>query len=149
MRFSAVLQLFCYPSYVEKYWNRYNLTFDDHWLTDLWPDLRCDQVVSSWFSSFFFECRLPRVATWPRSWVRGGVIQTPLTRRGWRRAPARHGLKDATLDSESDVELKWNGSESDIERLLKRSRCATLLCPPRFSKSNIIRWSLIVVLTDV
>ena len=41
------------------------------------------------------ECRLPRVATWPRSRVRGrgrAGFHTPSARRGWYRVPARRGF---------------------------------------------------------
>ena len=48
--------------FVEKCWNMPNLTFDDLWWPDLWPDLKNGQislVIIFWRS---FECRLPRVS---------------------------------------------------------------------------------------
>ena len=41
----------------------------------------------------YLECRLPRVATWPRSRMRVGGVQTSPSRRVRRRVGARRGLK--------------------------------------------------------
>ena len=53
----------------KKCWRRQNLTLDNLTfdLTYKWPEQFRHDFLRS------FECRLPRVATWPRSRVRGGV----------------------------------------------------------------------------
>ena len=47
--------------FVEKCWNRQNLTFGDLWWHDLWPDLKNEKAVPSWFVTFF---RMPLTACW-------------------------------------------------------------------------------------
>ena len=75
----------------KKCWKRQNLSFDDLWWADFWPDLKSDQ--GSFFMTFdvFFECHLPRVATWPRSRVRGGGYSNTPVQRVRHRSPVRRG----------------------------------------------------------
>ena len=72
---SSSFRVMC--QFVEKCWNRQNLTFGYLWWPDLWPDQKKwpQQSLHDFLRSF--ECRLLRVATWPRSRVRGGGGQTP------------------------------------------------------------------------
>ena len=78
--------------FVEKNENRQNLT---RWPLVTWP-LTWPINEQSVFQYFLrsFECRLPRVATWPRSRARrgrGGVF-TPHPSTTWKlRSPARRG----------------------------------------------------------
>ena len=81
--------------FVEKCLKRQKLTFRDLWWPDLWPDLKNDKSFRHYFWHFF-DCRLLRVTTWPRSRVRGGLgVKTPPPpARHWKhRPPARRALR--------------------------------------------------------
>ena len=80
--------------FVEKCWNRQNLTFGDLWWPDLWPDLKND------WSSFFMIFDALSNAVYrvslhgPWAELDGGCSNTPLPARAVRRrAAARRGLR--------------------------------------------------------
>ena len=90
--------------FVEKCWNRPNLTLGDLWWPYFWPDLKNDQssfVMIFWRS---FECRLPRVATGSRSRDRGGGgSQQPPAGGGKSKGPAGHGLNMYNPGNTEDI----------------------------------------------
>ena len=61
--------------FVEKCWKSKISTFEFWWPLVSWPE-KMNEAVSSLFLCSF-ECRLLRVATWTRSRVRGGCLNTP------------------------------------------------------------------------
>ena len=97
MHFSAALLLFRVPIYVPIC--RKNVEKGKSWPLVTSGDLTFDLTWKKWpkqLRHYFwrsFECRcIPGVATWLKSWVRGGV-QTPPARRARRRAAARRRLR--------------------------------------------------------
>ena len=97
MLFFTALQPFWLPSYVPICIKM--TKFYLWWPQVIWPLTWAKKLRKQFLNDFWrsFDCRLPRVATWPRSRGRGGGV----FRRVRRRAAARLGSSVHTMTNSS------------------------------------------------